>query len=243
MSIRLACVCSALATFCAASVAGPLSIERDTVTTINPGAAGTFAGASFDYANTIKFDKGTGSVGYILNTLPAATGITISALGLSTVSPSSLPDGANSAPVTVTGDSTGSGGWSFHYVGQSSSTPGNSYITNMISGGMYALEFSGGGSNFVDAGNTFDSLVSIMGDFSAGTLHSAVTYGAGYSLVGDFVFNGTYTNVEVKTTSYALGVNPQIDFTLFGNTVPEPGTLALVGAALAGLVATRKRKS
>ena len=59
-----------------------------------------------------------------------------------------------------------------------------------------------------------------------------------YAPVGQYMTLGDQLFVNIFFT----GVVPSATFTGSWSTVPEPGTLALLGLALAGLAATRRRK-
>ncbi len=229
--------------FAGAAWAAPVTVSRDTVTGVAVGAAGTFAGASFTYDNTMRFDTGTGNYGVTLNTNAASRSTTLSGLGASIVSPATLPDGVNAASVTVTGDATGNGGWQFSYVGDASGVFGESYLTNTIIGGRYALAFDGGGFNLIDTGGVFTSTVVIEGDWSDIGSHTALSHGAGYTLLNDFSYDliSNKTTVKVQLASWD-GTNPDISFALLGARVlPEPGVLPLAALALLGAAFARRR--
>jgi hypothetical protein len=232
----------------APALAVPLQLTRDTLTVVDTGAAGTFAGAQFSYSNNIGFDTGTGTLNTNLLTVPASTGISIYGLGSSVATPSSTPDGTPSTPVSVTSDGSAGSGWGFSYAGAASSVAGNSFLTNTTFGTRYALDFSGGGTNFVDLGGRFTSTVKILGDFSAASAHTAVSFGAGYALLQDFVFDAinNLTLVQVETTQYD-GTNPGIHFLLLGDElrahVPEPSMPFLMALALLALASMRMRRA
>lgn len=231
--------------FAGAAWAAPVTVSRDTVTTVATGAAGTFAGASFTYDNTMRFDTGTGSYGVTLNTNAASRNTTLNGLGASTVSPTTLPDGVNSAGISITGDASGNGGWHFNYIGDASSVFGESYLTNTIISGRYALAFNGGGFNLIDTGGVFTSTVVIDGDWSDSASHTALSFGAGYTLLNDFSYDGgtNKTTVKVQLASWD-GTNPDIAFALLGaRALPEPGALPLVALALLGGALARRRSA
>jgi hypothetical protein len=241
LNIQSKFAAAALVSLCAGAWAAPVALTRTTHTTVDVGTPGTFAGASFDYRNTITFDNGAGQYQINLTTVAAATGITLNGLGTTTVAPPTIPNGASTTTVTATSDGSAGSGYQFGYTGLASSTPGNSFISNTTAGGVYELYFSGGGSNALDVGGDFYSEVDILGDFSSAGSHGGLSYGAGYTLVNDFTFDGTYTKVTVETRSFN-GTNPSIQFALYGNSlsVPEPGGLPLVGAALLSLFGLRR---
>ena len=207
--------------------------SRTTTTTIHLGNTATLAGASFDYANLVTFSSDPGeSIAITLSTSGNATNISTSAGGGASVTPSSVPNGTPQANLTLTGNAvSGGGSWQFGYQGTAGTAAGSSFIVYDSVNNRYALDFAAGGSNFVTPGGTFTSTLAIDGDWSAPSSHSAISFGAGYTLVDDFVFSGGVTRVTVKTTNYD-NTNPGIVFSLLGaQVVPEPGSLALVAVA------------
>ena len=208
--------------------ASPTVYFRDSTTTINPGPSGTFAGSDFSYGTELYF-AGSGSWSSQWSFESTATGIAINGIGGVTATPTSVPAGTPLTTINATVPAGGVGGLDIYYSGDSSATPGASFLTTATALDHYVLAFAGGGTNGVDDGGTFDSTVRILGNWSSPTSHSALSFGSGYTLVQDFVFNGAFTTVEVQTTDYD-GVNPSIDFTLYGNTVavPEPSGWALL---------------
>lgn len=215
---------------------------RDSITTIAPGAVGTFSGSDFSYGSDLYF-TGSGSWSSQWSFESTASAISVTGFGGVNVTPTSLPAGTALATITATVPAGGAAGLDIYYSGDSSATPGASFLTTTMALNRYALTFAGGGVNGVNDGGTFDSTVRILGNWSSPSSHSALTFGAGYSLVQDFVYNGAFTTVEVQTTDYD-GVNPSIDFTLYGNTaaVPEPGVWSLlcVGALVLFMRARRR---
>jgi hypothetical protein len=229
------------------AIASPLVDARYTTTTIDPGAASNFAGASYTYDNKLYFDPTTGSGSYVAswNTLATSVGTTLNGLGtVGAPVPPTFPDGAGTYSTTVTTNGNAGDGYEIKYSGSASSNPGDSFITTTTAGGIYGLDFSGGGSYGPDEPGIFDSVVKILGDYSSLSTDATLSYdSAYYTLVQNFVYDaGTgYTSVEVKTTTFDGTDNPDISFSLSGQAVPEPGGLSLAGLALMGVFAWRRR--
>ena len=213
---------------------------RDTVTTIAPGVAGTFAGADFSYSTDLYF-TGSGTWTSQWQFESTASNTSVTGFGGVVATPTSIAAGTPQAMINATVPAGNAAGLDIYYSGSSSATPGASFLTT-ADVGRYTLTFSGGGTNGVDSGGTFDSTVRILGNWSAPASHSALSFGTGYSVLEDFVFNGAFTTVEVQTTDYD-GVNPGIGFTLYGNTVavPEPGEWSLLCAGALVLVSRSRR--
>jgi hypothetical protein len=122
-------------------------------------------------------------------------------------------------------------------------------------GNLYwALHFSGGGSNFVDAGGRFYSEFSIPGAWDpAGSGSGSVewSFNSGFYSINDFFsYDGITTRFSVVTDNYTLldpagglgspGQNPGIRLTLIGALVPAPSSIALL--ALGGAITARRRR-
>lgn len=217
-------------------------ISRDTTTTINTGSP-SFAGASLIYTNTIDLDTTAGTINTTLNIPTLATGISLSGLGGTTVTPGSVPDGTASVPVSIVSPGGTGQGWSFGYNLVAGPSAAQSFITAFVAGGFNELSFAGGGQNFLNTGGSFTSTVVLSGDWSAPGDVINLSYGAGYTIGHDFTFDGTNTTFSVSTNNYQ-GVNPTIAFTLVGSAVPapEPTSFAVLGSGLVVIGAMRRRR-
>jgi hypothetical protein len=220
-----------------AAHADPMVVSRDTTSILDTGSS-SFGGATDQYDNTINLNTSSGTYNATLSIDTLATGIAVAGFGGTTVTPTSIPSGTTSAPLTASSPGGAGQGFTYDYQTTAGTAPGNgqSQFSTGISGGHYTLTFDDGGTGFVVNGDTFTSSVELTGNWSSPASHSAVTYAGGYTLTQDFVYSGGDTFVTVQTTNYE-GVDPSIDFTLIGASVPvpEPPSIALLGVGLAGL--------
>jgi hypothetical protein len=217
----------------------PGSIERYTYTYVTPGAP-DFSASSFVYNNTINFDGTAGSIFPTVNFQSVATGIDLYGQGSTTIDPTSAPDHTPFVVTTIDSPGGSGQGWGFDYNGVASATAGSSFLTFGVVSGHYALTFSGGGTNLVDAGGRFLSSVIIDGDWSDPASHTTATYSAGYFIDSDFVYDSgsNKTVFTIETDDYQTGTDPSISFALLGGTagaVPEPSTWAMMSLGLAGI--------
>lgn len=118
----------------------------------------------------------------------------------------------------------------------------------------WALHFSGGGSNFVDAGGRFYSEVTLPGEWnplSTGTGSVEWSYNSDHYSVDHFFLAGAIsTRFSVFTDDYTLldpagdlgspGQNPGIRLTLIGPAIPEPSSAMALGVV--GVLASRRRR-
>lgn len=156
-----------------------LLLSRETVTNVNTGALGTFAGAGLYYVNTL-FVTGTGSLDLRLSFVTLARDGEYSVSGGVTSTLTGNLPGPQSGPIdlTLTGDGR-PGTWSFNYFADAGILPGQSFITRSIIGGRYALTFSGGGTNFVSGGGSFVSDVFLSGDWTDPANRTSATFSPG----------------------------------------------------------------
>lgn len=219
-------------------------VARSTVTTVYPGAIGTFAGASFSYANTITLNTTPGTLLNAVSIRPGAVGISFGGLNGVNTDVSSAPNGTTTQNVKITSAGLSGSAWRFGFNGTASATPGQTFLTQSFVAGHHVLSFNGGGLNFVDSGGTFTSDVKILGDWSESAVHTAPTFGAGYAILSNFAFDSTYTDFTVQTTNYN-GTNPSISFDLeerLATVIPAPASLPLMLTGVIGLMAARSRR-
>ena len=141
---------------------------------------------------------------------------------------------------------------------------GNGFFDAYPGNGLY-VDLAGSTNQFgalttkaIFAPGTYTINLSLGGPIYNGITDGAnVSWGEGpgldFTLAGlatsDYAFNATLLNSEAFTiTDLGLSGNANIGSTLFGfqvsraTAVPEPFTLSLFGAGLAGAIATRRRK-
>jgi len=125
----------------------------------------------------------------------------------------------------------------------------DSWIVNGSEPGFNTLRFNGGGFGFVPSGTlsaVFELFVILEGQWTLGTGAGQVEFidiHPDYDIGLNFQYDaGTQTTVFYAENLSLLdnGPSPDLDFIL-RTAVPEPGTLALLCAALAALVGVRRR--
>lgn len=214
--------------------------ERYTYTYITPGSLPDFSDSSFVYNNTFNLKPGATAFDFNFSIVPGAQGINTYGINGTTTSPTSVPDGSSSYLFTVTPTASPDQGFGLDYFGGATG-----FIASTTVGGRYALGFSGGGTSGVDIGGRFVSSVVLLGDWSSAASHTPVSYGSGYSVLQDFVYDGTNTRFVISTDDFQ-GTSPGISFSLLGariGAVPEPATwsMMIVGFGAVGASVRRRR--
>jgi len=101
---------------------------------------------------------------------------------------------------------------------------------------VIAFDLNGGAPTYTFAG-TAPTIVYRGGSTENGILNAYTR---------DYTFSTAYRYYGVRTSSISLAAgdaDPEIDAVGAYNAVPEPGTLALIGSGLVGIVARRRRRS
>lgn len=235
---------SALAPLLAAAQLANPNVERDTYSRIDPGAPGTFAGASMAYTNAFGMLQDFNATSlYEVAALPLATNIVFYGINGATVTPTSAPDGTPNTLVFVSGTAAAGQGWGFDYDIVASPTAGQSFLRQDVVGGLNVLRFDGGGFGLLDNGGRFLSSVVILGDWSSPASRSPVLYSDDpeYSVLHDFEYDGVHTRFTIETNRYR-GNDPSISFYLIGAPVPEPSTWVLLLLGLGAVAAAGRRR-
>ena len=148
------------------------------------------------------------------------------------------------APFTVTGDGSGAGSFQLAYDTPVANNFDDSWIVKGSEPGFHTLRFLGGGFGFVPSGTrsaVFELFVELEGEWTLGTGAGQVQFNGihpDYDISLNFIYDmNTDTTVFHARNATLLddAPSPNLDFIL-RTAVPEPGTLALLGAALAALV-------
>lgn len=110
-----------------------------------------------------------------------------------------------------------------------SNTPGNptNFILNPVGGGLYGIEYNG-----------LTQVFNVTGILGAGNLDGSHTLTIGIADTSDTIFDsGVFvSSLKSGTATGSGGIGDD------GNNVPEPGSLALLGVALAAAGAARRSK-
>ncbi len=227
-----------LAAMAASTSAGWAAVQgtsRTTTFVIDPGGS-SFVGASGTSTTQIGLNNSAGSLNQTVNLLPLATSIQVSGTGGANTSVSSAADFTTSFPVTITSPGGSGVGWQLGFQIGAGTTSGQSPLTDTIVGGLHQLSLFLNPSGFIVNGSPYTATVEILGDWSGSASHTTATHSAGYTVLDDFVFDGTYTRYSVQNTNFQ-GSGPSISFSL----VPEPGTMAVLSVGLLGAGIARRR--
>ncbi|ABD71593.1 protein of unknown function DUF1555 [Rhodoferax ferrireducens T118] len=110
-----------------------------------------------------------------------------------------------------------------------SNTPGNptNFILNPVGGGLYDIEYNG-----------LTQVFNVTGILGAGNADGSHTLTIGIADTSDSIFDSGVFVSSLKSGTATGGGGIGDD----GNTVPEPGSLALLGVALAAVGAVRRSK-
>lgn len=157
-------------------------------------------------------------------------------------------NGTSAYSYSLLANAAGIGTHTFHYDTPLASSFSASWIVGGTGNGHYTLEFSGGGflANILE-NNSFDIGLSIAGDWSqmgnsTGKLEF-LSIDPAWTIVKNFEYdseNGA-TVFFATNSNYAQFGGPNLNFRLYGATVPEPSAIWLlgIGATCAGMAFAR----
>ena len=109
--------------------------------------------------------------------------------------------------------------------------------TGTLSGGNGSFTYTGGSVTVISGTGT----TVFSGVFSSGTVTTSSSSSGSSILITGFFANGGGTETITMNTTGAWKGSIDIGIT-FGSTVPEPGTLGLLGTGLVGLAGVVRRK-
>lgn len=211
-----------------------------------------FSSASVHYSTTfgVTGDPGDTLNGYAPLKSQAING-SVTADGGISVSNFVVSPGV-SLTATLTSDGT-DGTTTISYDTPVANLISQSFLIRGMQNGLPVLNFFGGDGlqvfTLMAPGSRYDLDVTINGDWThwgsdpGDILGTSLNFGGGWTFDQPFSFDGNKTLIRFHNSSYDGSNGPGLGFTLFGSaaTVPEPGSIALVGLGLTALVTSRRR--
>jgi DNA-binding beta-propeller fold protein YncE len=116
------------------------------------------------------------------------------------------------------------------------SPSGNLFATDIVRDALFSLNPATGAGTFIGAlGLALNFAQGMDFDFSTGILYAALYTGGG---------NAQWATINTATgaATSLFAINREMEIAIARSSVPEPGTLALLGLGLAGLAAASRRK-
>jgi hypothetical protein len=200
----------------------------------------TFSNASALYAASYAYAAGSPftDASSLINLLPNAQNFAyFQGGGVTVTSPTPVAPYPATVTPTFSGDGT-AGFWGWQY--NTAAGPGLP-INNGSMGGLATLNFDVGGFDTATySGIGYYVFVYLPGDWTtAGTATGDHIFNSVASGFSDptFTYSAGVTTVESFSTTFTGGADgaPNLNFTLIGSAVPEPGTWAMLLLGFAGL--------
>lgn len=198
-------------------------------------------GATID--TSINFD--THPTGLLQNNFYAGLGVTMSSVGDSnTVQFGAGPGQNNTSSGPVSSGEGLHAASNFLFDGGNASSFTLLFSTSVYGAGLYVIDYFNPFGNNPLTIEAFDAANLSLGLYSsvAANFQANNTYFMGVTSSAGDIAKLVFTDVNANTGD-TTGIDNVVFATGAGNNVPEPGALALVGLALAGLALTRRRKA